>query len=118
MAVYTDESQQRIMLVGRVGDAVKVRGMFVHPNQLKFAQAQFPMIARVQGIVTRPDNVRDHLTLKIELAQDVPDRAKLSQDFSEAVRGLIRVSVDQIEFVPAGTIAADAKTMLDERKWE
>jgi len=28
------------------------------------------------------------------------------------------VSVDQIEFVPAGTIAADAKTMLDERKWE
>ncbi|MCI0477590.1 MAG: AMP-binding protein, partial [Anaerolineales bacterium] len=33
MAVYTDESQQRLMLIGRVGDAVKVRGMFVHPNQ-------------------------------------------------------------------------------------
>ncbi len=118
MAVCTDETRERIMLVGRVGDAVKVRGMFVHPNQIKFALAQFPAIARVQGIVTRPDNVRDHLTLKVELAQDVPDRAKLSQEFSEAVRGLIRVSVDQIEFAPAGTIAADAKPIVDERKWE
>ena len=92
--------------------------MFVHPNQLKFALGRFPMIARVQGIVTRPDNVRDHLTLKVELAQDVPDRAKLSQEFSEAVRGLIRVSVDRIEFVSAGTIVADAKMIVDERRWE
>lgn len=118
MAVYPDDSFQRIALVGRVGDAIKVRGMFVHPNQLKFAMSRFPMIARAQGIVTRPDNVRDHFALKIELAQDVPDRAKLSQEFSEAVRGLIRVSVDQIEFAPAGTIAADAKPIVDERKWE
>ncbi|MCI0475733.1 MAG: hypothetical protein L0Y55_05760, partial [Anaerolineales bacterium] len=73
---------------------------------------------RVQGIVTRPDNIRDHLTLKIELAQDAPDRAKLSQDFSEAVRGLIRVSVDQIEYVSPGAIVADAKTLVDERQWE
>lgn len=118
MAVYTDETGERMMLVGRVGDAVKVRGMFVHPNQIKFALARFPAIARVQGIVTRPDNVRDHLTLRIELAQEVPDRARLRQEFLEAVRGLIRVSVDQLEFVPSGTLAADAKTIVDERTWE
>ncbi len=124
LAVYIDKpcacgrKSPRLMLVGRVGDAVKVRGMFVHPNQLKAAMAKFPAIARTQGIVTRPDNVRDNLTLKVELAQDVPDRDKLSREFSERLRGLIRVSVDRIEFVPAGTIAADAKMMVDERKWE
>lgn len=124
LAVYLDapcacgRKSPRLMLVGRVGDAIKVRGMFVHPNQLKMALSKFPAIARAQGIVTRPDNVRDHLTLKVELAQDVPDRAKLSQDLSEVARGLIRVSVDQIEFVSTGFIPTDAKMIVDERKWE
>ncbi|MCX7839723.1 MAG: AMP-binding protein, partial [Anaerolineae bacterium] len=122
LAIYLDapcacgRTSPRVMLVGRVGDAVKVRGMFVHPNQLKAAMAKFPAIARVQAIVTRPDNVRDHLTLKVELAQAEVDREKLSQEFAEAVRGLIRVSVDQIEFV--STLAPDAKMIVDERKWE
>ncbi len=122
LAVYLDapcacgRTSPRLMLVGRVGDAVKVRGMFVHPNQLKAAMARFPAIARVQGVVSRPDNVRDHLALKVELAQDVPDREKLSQEFAEAVRGVIRVGVDKVEFVDK--LAADAKGMVDERKWE
>ncbi len=122
LAVYLDapctcgRSTPRLMLVGRVGEAVKVRGMFVHPNQLKAAAAKFPAIARVQGIVTRPDNVRDSLTLKVELAQPEVEREKLSQELAEAVRGLIRVSVDHVEFVP--TLPADAKMIVDERKWE
>jgi phenylacetate-CoA ligase len=117
MAVYTDDSFQRLMLVGRVGEAVKVRGMFVHPNQLKFAMSQFPAIVRLQGIVTRP-GVRDEFTLKVELAPEVSDRAALSKDFGDAVRELCRVSVDKIEVVPSGTIAAEAKIIVDERKWE
>ncbi len=122
LAVYLDapctcgRTTPRLMLVGRVGEAVKVRGMFVHPNQLKVAMAKFPAIARVQAIVTRPDNVRDTLALKVELAQADVDREKLSREFAEAVRGLIRVSVDQVELVPA--IPADAKMIVDERKWE
>lgn len=116
LAVYSDETLQSLILVGRVGEAVKVRGMFVHPNQLRFALNQFSEIARAQAVVRRPDNVRDTLTLKVELADATVDRDKLSQEFAEAVRGLIRVSVDQVEFVQS--IAADAKMIVDERKWE
>ncbi len=118
MAVYADESLRSIILVGRVGEAVKVRGMFVHPNQLRFALNQFSEIARAQAVVTRPDQVRDRLTLKIELAQEVAARDQWAKEVSEAVQGLIRVSVDEVEFVPAGTIAAEAKLIVDERKWE
>ncbi len=124
LAAYTDEpcpcgrpSLRLLGLLGRVGDAIKVRGMFVHPNQLRIAQAKFPAIARVQGFVTRP-RMRDEFTLKVELAEEVADRDALAHGFGNAVRELCRVGVDRIEFVPAGTIAADAKMMVDERKWE
>lgn len=107
----------RLQLVGRVGDAIKVRGMFVHPNQLKAAIAKFPAIARAQAVITRPD-VRDQFVIKVELGQSVVDCDQLAQDFSNTVRDVCRVSVDQIDYVPAGAIAADAKLIIDERKWE
>ncbi|MBI5300874.1 MAG: AMP-binding protein [Chloroflexi bacterium] len=118
MAIYADDSFQKMMLVGRVGEAVKVRGMFVHPNQLKLAMSKFPAIARVQGVVTRPDNVRDHFTIKVELAQPIGEPDVLSKSFADVVRDLCRVGVDQVEFIPAGSLSADARTMVDERKWE
>lgn len=118
MAIYTDDAFQKMMLVGRVGEAVKVRGMFVHPNQLKLAMSKFPAIARVQGVVTRPDNVRDHFTIKVELAQSVGEPDALSANFANVVRDLCRVGVDQVEFIAAGSLAADAKLMVDDRKWE
>ncbi len=123
LAVYLDapcacgRKTPRLMLVGRVGDAIKVRGMFVHPNQLRVAMSKFPAIGKVQGVVTRPD-VRDDFTLKVELASEVSDCDALGKSFGEAVREVCRVGVDRIEFVPQGTLAADAKMMVDERKWE
>ncbi len=122
LATYDDapcacgRTSPRLTLVGRVGDAVKVRGMFVHPNQLKLVVSRFPEIARVQGIVTRPNNVRDGLVLKVELGRAVEDRDALSKDLIKAVREQCRVSVDRVEFVDS--IAEDARVMVDERKWE
>lgn len=118
MAIYADDSFQTMMLVGRVGEAVKVRGMFVHPNQLKLAMSKFPAIARVQGVVTRPDNVRDYFKIKVELAQPIGEPDALSTSFANVVRELCRVGVDQVEFISAGSLAADAKVMVDDRKWE
>lgn len=123
LAVFNDapcacgNKAPRLTLVGRVGDAVKVRGMFVHPNQLKAASSKFPAIARVQGVITRPD-VRDNFLLRVELAEAEADGTALSENLSEAVRQVCRVGVDQIEFIHKGTLAADAKMLVDERKWE
>lgn len=123
LAAWTDEacpcgrrSPRLTGLLGRVGDAIKVRGMFVHPNQLKMAMSKFPAIGRMQGTITRPD-VRDDFALRVELAQEVADCDGLSQSLREAVRELCRVGVDRVEFVPPGTIPTDAKMIVDERKW-
>jgi len=113
------ESQQEersIILVGRVGDAVKVRGMFVHPNQLTFALSQVPGIARAQVVVTRPAN-RDEMSLRVVLADEAADREQLSVALGEAIQAACRVRADRIEFVPADALAEDAKVILDERTW-
>ncbi len=111
------QEERSIILVGRVGDAVKVRGMFVHPNQLRFALGQVAGIARAQAVVTRPEN-RDELTLRVALADESADREALSQQLGVVVQSACRVKVDRIEFIPADALGEDAKLVLDERKWE
>ncbi len=59
------QGERAIILVGRVGDAVKVRGMFVHPNQLRFAIGQAPGVVRYQAVVTRSDLVLDEQYLPV-----------------------------------------------------
>ena len=114
------ESQQEersIILVGRVGDAVKVRGMFVHPNQLRFALGQVAGIARAQAVVTRLEN-RDQLTLQVVLSDESADREALTKELGAAVQSACRVKVDRVEFTPADALGEDAKAILDERSWE
>ena len=55
------DGQQLLGLFGRSGDAVKVRGMFLHPNQLNYAVMQFPEIRDLQALITRDGN-RDVVT--------------------------------------------------------
>ena len=111
------QEDRSIILVGRVGDAVKVRGMFVHPNQLRFALAQIPGIARAQAVVARPEN-RDQLTLRVVLADESADRDALTQGLSAAVQSACRVKLDGVEFTAADALAEDAQLILDERSWE
>ena len=111
------QGERSIILVGRVGDAVKVRGMFVHPNQLRFALGQVAGIARAQAVVTRPEN-RDELTLRVVLADESVEREPLTDQLGTAIQSACRVKVDEVEFIPADALGEDAKVILDERKWE
>lgn len=110
------QSERSIILVGRVGDAVKVRGMFVHPNQLRFALGRIPGVARFQALITRPEN-RDQFTLRVAPVEEAVDRETLVAALSTAIQSACRVKVDQFEFVSAGDFDEGAQMILDERKW-
>jgi phenylacetate-CoA ligase len=110
---HSQQEERAVMLVGRVGDAVKVRGMFVHPNQLRFVAGQIPGILAVQGVVTRPAD-RDIFTLRVAMADGVPLEA-IAEPFKQAVRGVCRVTVDAIE---TGVITPEMAGMVDERDWQ
>jgi phenylacetate-CoA ligase len=98
-----------VRIVGRVGDAVKVRGMFVHPRQVDDVMARFPQVARWQIVVTR-DGARDVLTLRI-VARDQLDTAQLAETVHEVIK--VRPDLERVE-----TLADDAPKMRDLRTWE
>jgi phenylacetate-CoA ligase len=108
------QTERGIILVGRSGDAVKVRGMFVHPNQLGFAARQIPGVLKVQGVVTQPDN-QDYFVVKAEVEGDV-DETAVSTQLKEMIRNLCRVRVDEVQLVAPGSLG-DGTGMVDGRAW-
>jgi phenylacetate-CoA ligase len=113
----SQQEERAIILVGRRGEAVKVRGMFVHPNQVRFALTQTVAFSGFQGIITQPET-RDYFKLQVALASDQEgDRAGLAEKIKAQVRGVCRVTLDEVAFVEPDTIAADAPGMVDQRNW-
>ena len=102
-------------LLGRVGDAVRTRGMFIHPRQLEPAMAKFSQIAQYQAVVTRP-GTRDDLTLKVELkTEEGIDKEHLVNELIQTVSEALRIKVDRVEFVAKGVIPEWHKLIVDER---
>ena len=109
------QEERSIILVGRSGDAAKVRGMFVHPNQLRFAAGQIPGVQVIQGVVSRPQE-KDHFVLRVAIDEGT-DQATAAEQISQAVQSVCRVRVDDVEFVEPGTITAESPGMVDRRDW-
>ncbi|MBA7685822.1 Phenylacetate-coenzyme A ligase [subsurface metagenome] len=104
-------------IVGRAGDAVKVRGMFVVAKQAEQAIMSFSQVARHQLVVGRRQH-RDEMTLKVELKDTSADKAKLTEGINKKFQDTCRIKIDKIEFVEQGSIPEDKQGIIDERKWE
>ena len=83
-------SARLVGFLGRVGEGVKVRGMFVHPRGLAAALGPEPSVARYQAVVTEGAGGADVLTVRIEAAPecslDAAPRSRLAARIREAVR--------------------------------
>jgi phenylacetate-CoA ligase len=100
---------------GRADEVTKVRGMFIHPRQADEVAARVPAVTRSQVIVTRQDH-QDVLTFQVELGQG-GDTAHAQVALVAAIRDVMKLRGD-VRVVPPGTIAAGAKKIDDQRKWE
>lgn len=101
-------------VAGRVGEAVKVRGLFVAPSQLRKLAERFPG-RKFQAVVTR-EGSRDVLTVRIEAqaaGRGKEDLAAFEKQFAE----ICTVRIDRVEEVPTGTLAEGYKAIVDERSW-
>lgn len=108
--------QQLLGLYGRSGGAIKVRGMFLHPDQLNRAKVFFPQIRLLQAVITRPEN-SDYVTVKLEMqpgesGDGLPDMIK------NLAQQAIRLRIDEVVIVPPGEIDPTQRAVVDARMWE
>lgn len=101
-------------LLGRTGEAVKVRGMFVVPRQVQEVLSRFEGISRFQLVVSRSGN-RDNLKLRLEKNDiNADERVSIVRAFNDTCI----VKLDELEIVKPGGIAEVSTTIIDERKWD
>ncbi len=101
-------------LLGRVGEAVKIRGLFVHPSEAERVLRAVPEVARYQVVVERPRD-QDEATVRVEVRPGADPEAAAAR-VARAVQEGLRLRV-RVEPVPAGTIEEGAPRILDLRRW-
>lgn len=123
LSFYTDDpcpcgrtSPRLVQILGRIGEAVKVRGLFLRPNQVVETISNFPQISNFQVVVSRSAH-RDEMTLKLELTDEGVDRRILSQNVKQRFQDVCPLKLDKIEVLPKGTIPKEHKVILDQRTW-
>ncbi len=102
-------------IAGRVGDAVKVRGLFIAPSQLKLLSGKFEGIP-LQAVVGRKGH-EDVLTLHIEKSNKQIGTNTWENNFKKLFKEICTVKIDDIQYVEAGTMTPDRKLIIDERQW-
>lgn len=109
-------SPRLLRILGRVDQATKVRGLFVHPGQVDEVASKHPQIARYQAVITRKEH-KDEMTFRAELKEDRPQPETLKEEIAKSIRDVMKVRTD-VEFVPKGAIPEGAKKIDDQRTWE
>jgi phenylacetate-CoA ligase len=105
------------LIMGRVGDAVRTRGMFIHPRQIAEVAARFSGISRYQAVVTRPKYM-DHITFKVELKNETTDKKLFQLEFGKAFQEICRCKIDTFEFVEQYVIQEGSKGIIDQRSYQ
>jgi len=109
-------SPRLLKILGRVDQATKVRGLFVHPGQVNEVASRYPQISKYYTVIKRKED-KDEMIFKIELKEEVPQPEKLKQEIEQSIRDVMKIRGD-VQFVPEGTIPEGAKKIEDQRTWE
>jgi phenylacetate-CoA ligase len=98
--------------LGRADQTTKVKGMFVHPEQIAALAKRHPELGRLRLVVSRAGE-QDVMTLKCESANTDPAlAARLAQSIVELTK-----LKGEIVLVAPGSLPNDGKVIADERTY-
>ncbi len=98
--------------LGRADQTTKVKGMFVHPEQVAAVVRRHPEISKARLVVTNPDAV-DAMTMYCE----GPAGDALSAAIAESIRDITKLRGD-VRLVATASLPNDGKVIEDARKFE
>ena len=96
--------------LGRADQTTKVRGMFVHPEQVAEILRRHKSIIRARLMVERPRST-DEMTLLAELGEPADDVGQIAETLQAVTKMRGTVSC-----VPEGSLPADGKLIEDRRQ--
>ena len=99
--------------MGRADQTAKVRGMFIHPEQVDRVLKRHPEIARARLLVDWVDQA-DRITLQCEVA-DYDDT--LGAAIADSIRSICKLR-GEVELLAPGGLPNDGKVIDDVRKYE
>lgn len=103
-------------ITGRVGEAVKVRGMFLAPSQLTMVSSRFEGV-RLQALVDRVD-YKDYLTLRVEVEPEGSLRQRIEKELETVFKEVCTVKIDKLELVEKGSFGEKEPLLVDRRTWK
>ena len=104
--------------MGRADQTTKIKGMFVHPEQVAAVVKRHPEVVRARLVVTNPDST-DHMPLSCEVGSYGASATMdtLAHAVSENVREVTKLR-GEVKLVAAGSLPNDGKVIADERKYD
>jgi phenylacetate-CoA ligase len=99
--------------MGRADQTTKVRGMFVHPQQVDAIAKRFPEVLRARLVVSG-EMANDAMTLQVEVTH-VADG--LAGKLGDAIREVTKLRGD-VQLVAPGALANDGKVIEDARTYQ
>ncbi len=103
-------------ILGRIDQAAKVKGTFIHPWQADEVISQYKEVFKYQVVITR-ENYKDVMTFLVELNEETPRsdiiRGRIERDIKDilTIKGIVKI-------VPRGTIPDLHKKIEDKRSWD
>jgi phenylacetate-CoA ligase len=98
--------------LGRADQTTKVRGMFVHPEQIAEILRRHKSIIRARLVVDRPGST-DEMTLLAEIGTPAEDPAEIAASLQAVTK--LRGAVTPVR---EGTLPVDGKLIEDRRKFD
>jgi phenylacetate-CoA ligase len=106
------DSAPRVAFVGQVGGIRKIKGVLVHPAQVKTTLGQFPELGNFQIVVDHPAGARyDSAVIRIGCDAPSPDLAARIRD---RLKANVLIQMD-VELVPASEVPANTDPVIDKR---
>jgi len=103
-------------IIGRMDQATKVGGIFVHPWQADEAMARYREVFKYQIVITRKNHV-DLMTVIVELKEDLSETLSLQRRMEREIVEMLGVR-GSVQIVPRGTLPDRHRKIEDQRKWE
>lgn len=108
----TDPNGRRrlVGVLGRTGEAIKVRGMFLHPRQAARALDDIEDLVAYRFVISRTDH-RDHVRCEYVSAADT----NLDTVLGDRIRDALRFNADVTR---VAALPQDTPVLVDERSWD